>query len=144
MFISSVVLFLLWTFTRLKDHYIPIPFTGVQADGRYIIAAAFILFSFIITFIENWQTKFKNKRALQMLIVQEGLLFLLVSGFYYLRLVEYAFANIVVTFFSSKEDGIKASTEKMPAAIDFVVYGLVMVIIVLIIYTIIRLRKSKI
>jgi hypothetical protein len=129
-FIVSLTLFLVCSFTSLKDYYLQIPFTDIQADVRHFIITAFVLISFTITFLKNLSTQFQDREALKILIGESGLLFLWLIILYYVRLASYAVASLF---------SIQYST--LPNIIDYIFYMLMLSVIAFIIFLIVRLRK---
>ena len=133
-FLISLLLFLLWTFTRLQDFQMPSPWSTIKLDGRCYIVTTFAFISFIIIFYKNIQTNFKDPGSLKLLIVGGLLLLFWLLAFYWLRLVVITFGLALMGNGTTIWDFTLA---------DLIVYIPILAPIGLIIYVSLRLRRLK-
>jgi hypothetical protein len=144
-FIICLILFLLWTFTALRDIYLPTLWDGVTADGRFYIVTAFIFTIFSVGLVSNFRNKFRNTKALKLLIGETVLLLLWLLGFYYIRII--FFGVSVFPLWNSSHGFLKGSSRDtsmpMHEIFDLIFFMVIFVTIGLLIFTSIRLRKIK-
>jgi hypothetical protein len=132
-FFISLTLYLLWTFTSLKEHHLPSPWS-VDVDGRCYIVTAYTFISFIIIFYKNVKTRFNNVGDLKLLVLGAFLLLLWLFAFYWIRL---QIISLMLMLMGSP------STIWEFTAADLFVYLPILGPLGLILYVFVRLKKLR-